>query len=745
MKTFSRALVISTTLLSMTAQSLPVFAQGLDTIRAPRTNAFFWPNRLDLSTLREHDVESNPYGADFDYAKEFQKLDLNAVKADINDVIKTSQDWWPADFGSYAPFFIRMAWHGAGTYRIADGRGGATGAQQRFEPLNSWPDNVNLDKARRLLWPVKKKYGRSLSWGDLMVLTGNCALESMGFKTIGYAGGRSDDWQSDLVYWGAGAKFMSDNHLKNGELEKPLAATQMGLIYVNPEGPNGVPDPLLAARDTREAFKRMAMDDAETVALIAGGHTFGKSHGAAPPKDHVGEAPAGCPIAMQGFGWANNYKTGKGPDAISSGLEGTWSSNPTNFTMQYLNNLFNLDWVATVGPGGAHQWTPKEPGKAKPVPDAFDSTKTHAPMMFTTDIALKMDPEYNKIAKRFQENPEEFKIAFARAWFKLVHRDMGPKSRYLGNEVPKEDFIWQDPVPAADYKQIDDADVTALKAKLLACGLSNHELISTAWASAASFRGTDKRGGANGARVRLAPQKDWKVNDPAELSKALKTLEGVQSDFNAQASGGKKVSLADVIVLGGTAAVEDAAKKGGFDLKVPFLPGRTDATLEQTDVESFDVLEPKADGFRNYFAADNKRSPTEMLVEKAEFLKLSVPEMTVLLGGMRALDANEGHSKLGVFTDRPGVLSNDFFVNLLDMSTEWNKTNDGTYEGKDRKSHQLKWTGTSVDLIFGSSSELRAVAEVYASDDARVKFAHDFARAWVKVMDNDRYDLKERK
>lgn len=736
-KRVRNVVLLQAALLATMAQSVPVWADG-----TPRANQFWWPNQLDLSPLRQNALESNPLGKDYNYAKEFQSLDLNAVKKDIENVMKTSQDWWPADFGHYGPFFIRMAWHGAGTYRIYDGRGGAGGAQQRFEPLNSWPDNANLDKARRLLWPVKKKYGQKLSWGDLMVLTGNVALESMGFKTFGFGGGRTDDWESDLIYWGPGAKFLSTNVDTAGALEKPLAATQMGLIYVNPEGPNGNPDPMAAAKDIREAFGRMAMNDEETVALIAGGHTFGKAHGA--HKAELGPAPAGAGIEQQGFGWVNKVGTGCGADAITSGLEGAWSSSPVNFTMQYLNNLFNFDWEQTKGPGGATQWKPKNGEAANLVPDAFDKSKRHAPMMFTTDIAVKMDPEYNKIAKRFKENPEEFKLAFAKAWFKLTHRDMGPRSRYLGAEVPKEVLIWQDPVPVADYKMIDDADVAALKAKILASGLTVPELVRTAWASAASFRGTDKRGGANGGRIRIAPEKDWAINDPQELAKVMASLQKVQSEFNSGRSDGKKVSIADLIVLGGSAGVEEAAKKAGHTLKVPFSPGRTDASAEQTDVTSFAVLEPSADGFRNYYAKGNQKSPTEMLIERASMLKLTVPEMTVLVGGMRALDANQGHAQLGVFTERPGTLSNDFFVNLLDMSTKWSKssTSDGVYEGHDRKTDKVKWTASPVDLIFGSNSELRAVAEVYGSDDAKEKFIHDFVNAWTKVMNLDRYDLK---
>ena len=706
-----------------------------------RVGHFWWPERLDLSPVR-HDADANPYGIGFNYAKEFQALDLNAVKADIKTLLTTSQDWWPADYANYGPFFIRMAWHGSGTYRMYDGRGGMTGAQQRFEPLNSWPDNASLDKARRLLWPIKKRYGEKISWGDLMVLTGNVALKSMGFQTFGFAGGRPDDWQSDLVFWGAGANFMSDNRDKSGTLEKPLAATQMGLIYVNPEGPNGNPDPEAAAKDIREAFGRMSMNDEETVALIAGGHTFGKAHGATSPDKCVGPAPAGEGIEQQGLGWINKCGTGKGKDAITSGLEGAWSADPIHFTTQYLDNLFSNDWVKTKSPAGATQWKPKD--AADIVPDAFDSTKAHPLMMFTTDLALKVDPAYNKIAMRFKEHPEEFKLAFAKAWFKLTHRDMGPLSRYLGPEVPKEALLWQDPIPAVDFKLIDDNDVADLKAKLLASEIPKQELIKTAWASAASFRGTDKRGGANGARIRLEPEKDWAVNDPSDLAKVLKTLEGLQADFNKGRTDGKKVSLADLIVLAGTAAVEDAAKKAGYDVKVPFSPGRNDAVQDQTDVQTFATLEPTADGFRNYYGTQNQKPPATMLVERASILKLNVPEMTVLIGGMRALDANEDHSQLGVFTNRPGTLSNDFFVNLLDMSTVWSKstTADGIYDGHDRKTGKLKWSATPADLIFGSSSELRAVAEVYGSDDAKEKFVHDFVNAWTKVMNLDRFDLQ---
>ncbi len=737
-KKVTSLVIIQTAVMSVLAQCAPAWADG-----EPHPNSFWWPQQLDLSPLRSGAVESNPYGKDFEYAREFQSLDLAAVKKDIAQVLTTSQEWWPADFGNYGPFFIRMSWHGAGTYRIFDGRGGAGGAQQRFEPLNSWPDNANLDKARRLLWPVKKKYGKKLSWGDLMVLTGNVSLEQMGFKTFGFGGGRTDDWEPDLIYWG-NDKFMANNRDKGGTLEKPLAALQMGLIYVNPEGPNGNPDPLAAAKDIREAFSRMAMDDAETVALIAGGHTFGKAHGAG-PASNVGEAPAGCPVEYQGFGWANKLGTGSGASTITSGLEGAWSDDPTHFTTQYLDNLFAYDWVQTKSPAGATQWKPSDPAAAQLVPDAHDPAKKHPPMMFTTDIAIKMDPEYSKIAKRFHDHPEEFKLAFSKAWFKLTHRDMGPRSRYLGVEVPKEALIWQDPVPVADYKTIDESDIAGLKTKILASGVSNRELIKTAWASAASFRNTDKRGGANGARIRLVPQKSWACNDPDETAKVVKSLEAIQADFNGQhTADGKKVSLADLIILGGSAAVEQAAKKAGVDVKVPFAPGRTDATQDQTDVESFVLLEPKADGFRNYFASDNQKTPAEMLVQRASVLNLTVPEMTVLLGGMRALDANQGHSKLGVLTDKPGTLSNDFFVNLLDMSTKWSKSANtaGTYEGHDRKSGALKWTATSVDLIVGSNSELRAVAEVYAADDSKEKFVNDFVVAWTKVMNADRYDLK---
>jgi len=708
---------------------------------APPTNKFWWPDKLDLGPLRQQDAESNPYGDDFDYAAAFESLDLEAVKKDIAELMTQSQAWWPADYGHYGPFFIRMAWHSAGTYRVADGRGGAGGGQQRFEPLNSWPDNVNLDKARRLLWPIKQKYGRNISWADLMVLTGNVALETMGFKTFGYAGGREDDWEPDMVYWGPEKEWLADERYHGDrQLENPLAAVQMGLIYVNPEGPNGNPDPLAAAKDIRDTFGRMAMNDEETVALIAGGHTFGKAHGAGKPGDCVGPDPAASPIEEQGFGWKNKCGTGNGADTISSGLEGAWSANPTAWTTSYLSNLFAFNWVQTHSPAGAVQWVPDNPGAANMVPDAHDPSKRHAPIMFTTDLALRFDPSYEKIARRFLDNPDEYQLAFSKAWFKLTHRDMGPRSRYLGDEVPAEVLIWQDPVPAVDHELVDANDVAKLKSAILKSGLSVPQLVSTAWASAASYRGTDMRGGANGARVRLAPQNEWPVNDPDELEKALKALEKVQADFNNAQTGGKQVSLADVIVLGGAAGIEKAAKDAGYEVEVPFIPGRTDATHEMTDAHSFAVLEPKADGFRNYYGDGNRMSPADGLVDRASMLTLSVPEMTVLVGGMRALNANTGGSEYGVFTSRPGTLTNDFFVNLLDMSTQWSKSEtDGVYEGRDRASGDLKWKATPVDLIFGSSSELRAVAEVYAAEDE--KFLNDFVNAWTKVMTLDRFEL----
>lgn len=708
-----------------------------------KSNQFWWPDKLDLQPLRQHGAESNPMGDRFNYAEEFKTLDLNAVKKDIEDLMKTSQDWWPSDYGHYGPFFIRMAWHSAGTYRVADGRGGAGGGQQRFEPLNSWPDNANLDKARRLLWPIKKKYGRSLSWADLMVLTGNVALESMGFETYGFAGGREDDWEADTVYWGPEMKWLADKRYKKGrKLENPLAAVQMGLIYVNPEGPNGNPDPLAAAKDIRETFGRMAMNDEETVALIAGGHTFGKAHGAKRPDKCVGPEPAAAGIEEQGLGWMNKCGKGNAEDSTTSGLEGAWSANPTAWTTQYLDNLFNFEWVKTKSPAGATQWVPKGGAANNIVPDAHDPSKRHAPIMFTTDLSLKFDPSYQKIAKRFQENPKEFQKAFSKAWYKLTHRDMGPKARYLGTEVPGEDLIWQDPVPAVDHRLINSRDVEKLKSRILDSGLSVPELVRTAWASASSFRGTDMRGGANGARVRLEPQLHWAVNDTDELNRVIAKLTEIQKDFNDSTWTNKKVSLADLIVLGGAAAIEQAAKDGGHEVIVPFRPGRTDASQEQTDVNSFAVLEPAADGFRNYFADGNEHSPAEMLVDKANLLTLSVPEMTVLVGGLRALSANSGGSVHGVLTDRAGTLTNDFFVNLLDMSTKWSKSSgaEGIYQGTDRKTGEEKWTATPVDLIFGSNSELRAVAEVYAADDANDKFVQDFVDAWVKVMNLDRFD-----
>jgi catalase-peroxidase len=730
--------------LAMALGAMPVVpAAAAGATGAPVPNKFWWPDQLDLSVLRAHDARSNPLGENFDYAREFAKLDLNAVKADIKQALTTSQDWWPADYGNYGPFFIRMAWHSAGTYRTIDGRGGADGGQLRFDPLNSWPDNANLDKAKRLLWPVKQKYGQRLSWGDLMVLTGNVSLESMGFKTFGFAGGRADDWEPDLVYWGPENKFLADERYSGDrKLQKPLAAVQMGLIYVNPEGPNGKPDPLAAAKDIRETFGRMAMNDEETVALIAGGHTFGKAHGAHDPAKCVGPEPAAAPLEQQGFGWANKCGKGNGADTVTSGLEGAWTGNPVAWTTQYLDNLFAFEWVQTRSPGGAIQWIPAGGQASNMVPDAHDPTKRHAPIMFTTDLALKFDPSYREIALRFKNDPEQYRLAFAKAWFKLTHRDLGPRARYLGSEVPAEVLTWQDPVPAVDHPLIDANDAAALKAKILASGVTAPELVRTAWASAASFRGTDMRGGANGARIRLAPQKDWAVNDPAELARVLARLETVQQEFNRSLTGGKKVSLADVIVLGGNAAIEQAAKSAGHDVKVPFKPGRTDATQAQTDVQSFAVLEPTADGFRNYFGPGNTVSPAVALVDRANMLTLSVPEMTVLVGGLRALNANAAQSKHGVFTARPGTLSNDYFVNLLDMSTKWSKspTTEALYEGRDRKTGALKWTASPVDLVFGSNAELRAVAEVYASSDGQQKFVQDFVAAWNKVMNLDRFD-----
>jgi catalase-peroxidase len=709
------------------------------------TIADWWPNQLNLKILHQHSPLSNPMDKKFNYAEGFESLDLNAVIKVLHALMTTSQDWWPADYGHYGPFMIRMAWHSAGTYRIADGRGGAGSGSQRFAPLNSWPDNVNLDKARRLLWPIKQKYGRKISWGDLMILAGNVALESMGFKTFGFGGGREDVWEPEEdIYWGPEGEWLADKRYKGDrELENPLGAVQMGLIYVNPEGPNGKPDPVAAARDIRETFGRMAMNDYETVALIAGGHTFGKAHGAADPKKYVGPEPEAAPIEEQGLGWNNTYGSGSGDDTIGSGLEGAWSNKPVQWSNSYLENLFGYEWELGKSPAGAYQWFPKNGAGASAVPDAQDPSKRHAPIMFTTDLSLRVDPIYAPIAKRFLENPQEFADAFAKAWFKLTHRDMGPLSRYLGPLVPKQPQLWQDPVPAVDHKLIGKQDMAALKAKILASGLSISELVATAWASAATFRGSDKRGGANGARIRLAPQKDWEVNQPAALGKVLKKLEAIQKDFNKSQSGGKKVSLADLIVLGGCAAVEEAAKKAGHNVKVPFSPGRTDASQKQTDVHSFAVLEPTADGFRNYLRNGDPRSAEERLVDRAQLLTLTAPEMTVLVGGMRALNANFGQSKHGVFTNRPGTLTNDFFVNLLDMHTKWqaSSTSEGVYEGRDRATGELKWTGTRVDLVFGSNSQLRAIAEFYACDDSKEAFVKDFVAAWNKVMNLDRYDL----
>ena len=721
---------------------------GKRAVAGASSNAAWWPNQLSLNILHQHSAKSDPMGEAFDYAEEFKSLDLDAVVKDLHALMKDSQDWWPADFGHYGPLFIRMAWHSAGTYRVSDGRGGAGSGNQRFAPLNSWPDNVNLDKARRLLWPIKQKYGRKLSWADLMILTGNVALESMGFKTFGFAGGRPDIWEPEEdVYWGPEKAWLADQRYSGDrDLENPLAAVQMGLIYVNPEGPNGNPDPLAAARDIRETFARMAMDDEETVALIAGGHTFGKTHGAGDAK-LVGPEPEAAGIEEQGFGWKSSFGTGKGGDTISSGLEVTWTSSPTHWSNNYFWNLFGYEWELTKSPAGAHQWTPKNGAGAGTVPDAHDPSKRHAPSMLTTDLALRFDPAYEKISRRFLENPDQFADAFARAWFKLTHRDMGPRARYLGPLVPKEELIWQDPIPAVDHALIDAQDIAALKARVLASGLSISQLVATAWASAATFRGSDKRGGANGARVRLAPQKDWEVNQPAELAKVLQKLEAIQKDFNsahaAGTSGGKKVSLADLIVLGGCAAVEAAAKKAGQDVEVPFSPGRMDASQEQTDVDSFAVLEPAADGFRNYTRKGLEESAPGLLVDKAQLLTLTAPEMTVLVGGLRALNANVGQSRHGVFTKRPETLTNDFFVNLLDMKTKWQKSaaSAGVLEGRDRATGDLKWTGTVVDLVFGSNSQLRALAEVYASNDAQPMFVRDFVAAWNKVMNLDRFDL----
>jgi len=709
------------------------------------SNRDWWPNQLRLEILRQHSSKSNPMGEDFNYAREFDSLDLAAVKNDLEALMTDSQDWWPADFGHYGPLFIRMAWHSAGTYRTGDGRGGGGRGQQRFPPLSSWPDNVNLDKARRLLWPIKQKYGRKISWADLMILAGNVALESMGFKTFGFAGGREDVWEPDQdVYWGAEDKWLGGEKRYSGErdLENPLAAVQMGLIYVNPEGPNGNPDPVAAAQDIREVFARMAMNDEETVALIAGGHTFGKTHGAG-PATHVGPEPEAAGIEDQGLGWKSSFGTGKGGDAIGSGLEGIWTNTPTKWSNNFFRILFNNEWELIKSPAGAYQWTPKGGAAAGTVPDAHDPSKRHPPGMLTTDLSLRFDPVYEKISRRFYENPDQFADAFARAWFKLTHRDMGPRSRYLGPEVPAEELIWQDPIPAVDHKLIDETDIASLKAKILASGLSVSELVSTAWAAASTFRGSDKRGGANGARIRLAPQKDWAVNQPAQLARVLKSLEEIQRGFNSSQSDGKKVSMADLIVLAGSAGIEQAARNAGYSVTVPFTPGRMDALEEQTDVQSFAVLEPVADGFRNYLKGKFSVSAEELLVDRAQLLTLTAPEMTVLLGGMRVLNTNFGQTGHGVFTKRPEALTNDFFVNLLDMATEWKAVSESKdlFEGRDRKTGEAKWTATRVDLIFGSNSQLRALAEVYASADAREKFVQDFVAAWTKVMNLDRFDL----
>ncbi|MGO4262203.1 catalase/peroxidase HPI [Lysobacter sp. TAB13] len=708
------------------------------------SNRDWWPEQLDLKILHQQTPQADPMGQDFDYAQAFKTLDLAAVKQDLLALMTDSQDWWPADFGHYGPLFIRMAWHSAGTYRIADGRGGAGAGQQRFAPLNSWPDNGNLDKARRLLWPIKQKYGNKISWADLLILTGNVALESMGFKTFGFAGGRADVWEpEEAVYWGTETTWLGDKRYSGDrQLENPLGAVQMGLIYVNPQGPNGNPDPIAAARDIRETFARMAMDDEETVALIAGGHTFGKTHGAG-PESHVGREPEGADIAQQGLGWASSFGTGKGGDAITSGLEVTWTSTPTQWSNQFFTNLFGFEWELSKSPAGAHQWIAKDGAGAGSIPDAHDPNKRHAPTMLTTDLSLRFDPAYEKISRRFFENPDQLADAFARAWFKLTHRDMGPRARYLGPEVPAEVLIWQDPIPAVDHALIDEQDIAALKAKILASGLPLSQLVSTAWASASTFRGSDKRGGANGARIRLAPQKDWEVNQPEQLAKVLSTLEGIQKDFNAAQSGGKKVSLADLIVLAGGAGVEQAAKNAGVAVKVPFAPGRMDASAEQTDAHSFAALEPLADGFRNYLKGKYGVSTEALLIDKAQLLNLSAPELTVLVGGLRVLGANVGQSKHGVFTQRADTLSNDFFVNLLDIGTQWKATSDAqdVFEGSDRKTGQAKWTATRADLIFGSHAQLRALAEVYGSSDAQEKFVHDFVAAWDKVMNADRFDL----
>ena len=727
----------------------PVMGQPASSYRhtaaGSMTNSDWWPNQLNLNILHQNSPKGNPLGDSFDYDEAFSKLDLEAVKKDLEALMTDSQDWWPADYGHYGPFFIRMAWHSAGTYRVTDGRGGASDGTLRFAPLNSWPDNGNLDKARRLLWPIKQKYGQNISWADLMILTGNVALESMGFKTFGFAGGRADVWEpQEDIYWGPESEWLGDKRYSGDrDLEAPLAAVQMGLIYVNPEGPNGNPDPLAAAHDIRETFARMAMNDEETVALIAGGHTFGKAHGAATPEGIVGPEPEGAPLEAQGFGWVNTYGKGNAEDTITSGLEGAWTSAPAQWSHMYFTNLFAYEWELTESPAGAKQWQPKDGAGDGTVPDAHVTSKRHAPMMFTTDLALKMDPDYGKVSRRFFENPKEFEDAFAKAWYKLTHRDMGPRSRYLGTDVPEEELVWQDPVPAVDHELVNDADVSALKDKLISSGLSTSDLVSTAWASASTFRGSDKRGGANGARIRLAPQKDWEVNQPEKLARVLETLEFVQEEFNSAQSGNKKISMADLIVLGGSAGIEAAAKKAGHDIEVPFTPGRTDASQEMTDVDSFAVLEPKTDGFRNFLGHELDRPAPENLINRAQLLTMSAPEMTVLIGGMRALDTNVGHPDLGVLTDQRGALTNDFFVNLLDMSTEWNvsKMCDHFYEGSDRESGDMKWTATSVDLVFGSNSQLRAIAEVYGSSDSEAKFVEDFVAAWTKAMNLDRFDL----
>ena len=717
---------------------------GHQTVLA-RVNRDWWPNALNLNVLHQNSALCDPMGKGFDYAKEFKSLDLNAVIKDLHALMTDSQDWWPADYGHYGPFFIRMAWHSAGTYRIGDGRGGAGSGTQRFAPLGSWPDNVSLDKARRLVWPIKQKYGRKLSWADLMVLAGNVALDSMGFKTLGFAGGREDIWEPEEdIYWGAEGKWLADQRYTGDRvLEKPLGAVQMGLIYVNPEGPNGKPDPIAAARDIRETFLRMAMNDEETVALIAGGHTFGKCHGAADPGQYVGPEPEGAPLEEQGFGWKSSFGSGKGVHTISSGLEGAWTTSPAKWDNNYLDNLFAYEWELTKSPAGAFQWTPKDASAQGTVPDAHDPAKRHAPMMLTTDLSLRMDPLYAPISKRFHENPQAFADAFAKAWYKLTHRDMGPRSRYLGPLVPAEELLWQDPIPDVKHALVGEQDIAALKAKILASGLSISQLVSTAWASASTFRGSDKRGGANGARIRLAPQKDWEVNEPAKLATVLQKLEEIQKGFNGSQSGGKQVSVADLIVLGGCAAVEAAAKKAGHAVIVPFTPGRADATQDQTDVESFAVLEPIADGFRNYLQSGLARSAEEILVDRGQLLTLTAPEITVLIGGMRVLNANVGQSQHGVLTKRPETLTNDFFVNLLDMNTTWQASPaaDGVFHGSDRATDAPKWTGTRVDLLFGSNSQLRAVAEVYASDDSKETFVKDFVAAWTKVMNLDRYDV----